>query len=174
MNITVTVTITEGGEATVTTQSGPTEAAGASAGEPQGAAAHPSPDVAPPGADTTPPPPHLLARAQALGASNAGAAPAQPPEAEGPPVFTGSAPPVAMDEASYEEGLAEGVADVSAGPAPGTGVEEELAVVTDAYPQSEEAGNEDGESGSGEGGGGKASDAGPPRRRTTKRTAKKK
>lgn len=105
------------------------------------------------------PPADLLARAQAMGASNAGAAPADRPEQEGPPVFTGSAPPVAMDEASYEEGLSVGPTDVSAGAAPGTETDDDLAVVADAIPASDDDAA------------GGHTDAGEPTRRTARKTA---
>lgn len=106
----------------------------------------------------TAPPADLLARAQAIGASNAGAAPGDRPAAEGPPAFTGSAPPVAMDEASYEEGLAVGPTDVSAGAAPGTTTDDDLTVVTDETPASDDdaAG---------------ATAAGEPTKRTARKTA---
>lgn len=107
----------------------------------------------------TAPPADLLARAQAIGASNAGAAPTDRPAQDGPPVFTGSAPPVAMDEASYEEGLSVGPTDVSAGAAPGTTTDDDLAVVAEAIPASDD----DAATG--------ATGAGEPTKRTAGRTA---
>jgi hypothetical protein len=164
MDITITVKIdTDGKEPTVTTHSSGAEAGGGSTGatESDTGSAPSVPEAAAPSAD-------LLARAQAMGASNAGAAPPELPDADGPPAFTGSTPPVAMDQASYEEGLSEGPTDVSAGAAPETGTEDDLIVTADALPAPADAGD-DSNDGSDE-----PMDAGPPRRRAAKMPAKKK
>lgn len=163
MDITITVKIdTDGKGPTIATHTSEGESGGGSTG-PTGS----DTGAVPSAAGVAVPTADLLARAQAMGASNAGAAPPERPDADGPPVFTGSTPPVAMDQASYEEGLSEGATDVSAGAAPRTGTEDDLAVVVDAHPESVDGGDSDE-------GGGEGTEAGPPRRRAAKRPAKKK
>jgi hypothetical protein len=90
------------------------------------------------GRDVEAPSADLLARAQAIGASNAGPAPRTAPSEAGPPVFTGSTPPATLDEASYEEGLPSGPVDVSAGAAPGMAGLQDPTGVTEAVPTAEE------------------------------------
>lgn len=100
----------------------------------------------------------LLARAQAIGASNAGAAPADRPAGDGPPVFTSIVPLTGMDEASDEKELWVGPTDISAGAAPGTTTDDDVAVGADAIPRSDDAA-------------GGATDVGEPTKRTAKKTA---
>lgn len=107
------------------------------------------------------PPPDLLARAQAIGAHNAGAAPAGIPTDGAPPAFVGDVPRVALDEASYAEGLSDGPTDVSAGAAPGATEDEDLVVEPTAEDADASAADET-----------PATDAGTPRRRARKAAAK--
>lgn len=136
MDITITIRIDTGdGTTTVSADTGNRGATPAAAGAEESAG---TPALTGTGdRDVEAPPADLLARAQAIGASNAGAAPRTAPSEAGPPVYTGSTPPATLDEASYEEGLSSGPVDVSAGAAPGIAGLQDPAGVTEAAPTAE-------------------------------------
>lgn len=119
MDITITIRIDTGAESSTvvaSTGSSGSEKVAPVAAETAGSAILTGTDSR----DVDAPPADLLARAHAIGANNAGAAPQAGPSEPGPPIYTGSTQWATLDEASFEEERCSGPMDVSAGAAPAT------------------------------------------------------